>query len=188
MKSLVRGVCYATGLAAMLFCGVIVGHIRHRLVAPVTLDVDAEINKGSIVEVFYGRNFIGDEQIPLRVGRTHYRFYLPPLLVPFRLDPTDAANARARIYKLTFLNNAHPIEEILPDDLRKENRFNLDEIGVSTNVFEMKSTTNDPQIVFPSGFSFSARWGLIPKNECYFFTCVLIFFVAGVVSFERNCC
>ena len=185
MKSLTKDACCVVGLAAMIFGGVVASHV---IATPVILDVDAKINKGSIVEVFYGRNFIGDEQIPLRVGRTHYRFYLPPLLVPFRLDPTDAANARARIYKLTFLNNAHPIEEILPDDLRKENRFNLDEIGVSTNVFEMKSTTNDPQIVFPSGFSFSARWGLIPKNECYFFTCVLIFFVAGVVSFERNCC
>lgn len=192
MKSLLKDACCVAGLVAMVFGGILVSRAQHRLVAPVTLDVDAEINKGSIIEVFYGLKFTGEERIPVRTGRTSYRFHLPPHLVPFRLDPTDAANAEMRIYKLTFLNNVHPVEEIFPEDLRKGDKYNLDEIGVSTNVFEMKSLTDDPQIVFPSGFSFGTRCErflcLILKNEYCFFICVLVFLVAGLVSFEWDCC
>lgn len=119
----------------------------------VVMVVDAEIDGGATVELFHNDLWESSQRVPVQAGRHQYRFDdLPTRLWSVRLDPTDAAGARIRIFGIVLERGGQRARAIDPEAIRTWTTANLEKVGSGQEAAEYLSRTADPMLIAPGVF------------------------------------
>jgi hypothetical protein len=125
----------------------------------IVVTVDVEADKGHMIEVFYGDNWLGNVPRPMHPGRDTYRFEgLPAKTNAFRFDPTDDGDSHVRIYSMTFWSGTRALQTLGAADFRNWALINANKIDDPAS-FQFVSTNHDPIMVSPSGYDFQSAAG-----------------------------
>ncbi len=133
----------------VLFWGLALGFVLQILAnqeEPVKLLVDAEISRGSQLELFYNEKYQATAIIP---GQRHvYEFNnIDPVLNTLRIDPGDLSDLNVKIYSVTVNNNEKYKKIMGPKDLGAWGKNNLNDVKNLDDHIEATSTSNDPMII-----------------------------------------
>jgi hypothetical protein len=191
--------------AAALLAGFAFQNLRH---GDVAILVDADIQGGSAIELFHNDLWSQSQQQPIKPGRQIYRFGgLPPKLWSLRLDPTDGAEARIRLYSVSIEKHGRELQSFgtaalrswksanvtpAPVDLSRQASFQQTRLLPSGDVAEFKSLNSDPILFVPGSFDFTnyrdvvSGWFQTKLNgaEALFAAMVLIFLAAGTLPWR----
>jgi hypothetical protein len=156
----------------------------------VSLVLDADIDRGSVIELFHNDLWTSSQRDTVRPGRSQYRFDgLPPTLWSLRLDPTDDRSARVRIYGLRVVRGTETLREFSPPEIGRWVSGGLLVTSSSSEVLELRSTNDDPMLfvpgtlAFPGGNALSTRLAST-SPELLFGLAFVLFLLAGALPWR----
>lgn len=137
----------------------------------VTLEFDAEIDRGNYMELYFNErwpDYIVQDVLP--GVRNSYVFHgLPSKLFALRLDPTNVAQARVRIYAIRIKRGARTLQEYLPPHISGWVNTQLDVTANSSpSVYEAISSDTDPIMRLPGPWHIASERRVIKHLEKVF--------------------
>lgn len=136
------------GLVLILACaaGLAIQHVGASEKA--AIDVDMLVSRGDLVEIYLNDTSLEPRRLPVipNQRKTYHFDHLPAHISLFRLDPTNADNARMSIHGIRFSIGDRTVQQLTPADISRWNLPNITVRSVDAEVLEMASTTDDPRM------------------------------------------